>query len=77
MSYFRYADVVLFIFNLNGPLSFNNIQGWINYFNNNNKKAILKYLIGNKSNLEQRVGQNLQYFYINLNIELLIFFEKK
>jgi small GTP-binding protein len=60
VSYFRHAHVVLFIFNLNDPLSFNNIQDWINTFNdNNNKKVILKYLIGNKNDLEQRVEQNL------------------
>ena len=61
VSYFRHADVVLFIFNLNEPLSFNNIQEWINVFNDNNnkKKVILKYLIGSKSDLEQRVEQNL------------------
>ena len=74
-SYFRHADVVLFIFNLNEPLSFTNIQEWINTFNDNNnnkKKVILKYLIGSKSDLEQRVEQNLKYFYFNLNLNFLI-----
>jgi len=62
ISYFRYADVVLFIFNLNEPFSFENIQNWIDNFNENNnksKKVIKKYLIGNKSDLEQKVEQNL------------------
>lgn len=62
ISYFRYADVVLFIFNLNEPFSFENIQNWIDNFNDNNnksKKVIKKYLIGNKSDLEQKVEQNL------------------
>ena len=62
ISYFRYADVVLFIFNLNEPFSFENIQNWIDNFNENNnksKKEIKKYLIGNKSDLEQKVEQNL------------------
>ena len=69
MSYFRHADVVLFIFNLNEPLSFNNIQEWINVFNDNNnkKKVILKYLIGSKSDLEQRVEQNLIDEFANNN----------
>ena len=65
VSYFRHADVVLFIFNLNEPLSFNDIQERINTFNNNNsnkKKVILRYLIGSKSDLEQKVEQNLQFF---------------
>ena len=62
ISYFRYADVVLFIFNLNEPFSFENIQKWIDNFNENNnksKKVIKKYLIGNKSDLEQKVEQKL------------------
>ena len=68
VSYFRHADVVLFIFNLNEPLSFNNIQELINIFNdNNNKKVILKYLIGSKSDLEQRVEQNLIDEFANNN----------
>ncbi len=69
VSYFRHADVVLFIFNLNEPLSFNNIQEWINAFNDNNnkKKIILKYLIGSKSDLEQRVEQNLIDEFANNN----------
>ena len=69
VSYFRHADVVLFIFNLNEPLSFNNIQEWINVFNDNNnkKKVILKYLIGSKSVLEQRVEQNLIDEFANNN----------
>ena len=69
VSYFRHADVVLFIFNLNEPLGFNNIQEWINVFNDNNnkKKVILKYLIGSKSDLEQRVEQNLIDEFANNN----------
>ena len=69
VSYFRHADVVLFIFNLNEPLSFNNIQEWINVFNDNNnkKKVILKYLIGSKSDLKQRVEQNLIDEFANNN----------
>ena len=60
VSYFRHADVVLFIFNLNEPKSFINIQEWINTYNKNNeKRALLRYLIGNKSDLEQKVEQNL------------------
>ena len=60
VSYFRHADVILFIFNLNEPKSFSNIQEWINTYNKNNeKRALLRYLIGNKSDLEQKVEQNL------------------
>ena len=73
ISYFRYADVVLFIFNLNEPFSFENIQNWIDNFNENNnksKKVIKKYLIGNKSDLEQKVEQNLIDEFAKKNIML-------
>ena len=60
-SYFRNVEVVLFIFDLNCKLSFENMEKWIHTFNeNNNGKYIKKqYLIGNKNDLEQKVGQNL------------------
>ena len=61
ISYFRHADVVLFVFDLNLLESFNSIQYWIDLFNENNdgKKVKLKYLIGNKCHLEQKVSQDL------------------
>ena len=61
ISYFRHADVVLFVFDLNLLNSFNSIQYWIDLFNENNdgKKVKLKYLIGNKCHLEQKVSQDL------------------
>ena len=41
--------------------SFDSIQYWIDLFNENNdgKKVKLKYLIGNKCHLEQKVSQDL------------------
>ena len=61
ISYFRHVDAVLFVFDLNNPQSFDSIQYWIDLFNeNDNGKNIKgKYLIGNKSDLEQKVDQNL------------------
>ena len=61
ISYFRYAYVVLFVFSLNDVISFENMQEWINTFNqNNNGKNVKKmYLIGNKNDLEQLVDQKL------------------
>ena len=61
ISYFRHADVVLFVFSLNDIISFENMQEWINTFNqNNNGKNVKKmYLIGNKNDLEQLVDQKL------------------
>ena len=61
ISYFRNVDVVLFIFDLSVKLSFENMQEWINTFNNNNngKYVKKKYLIGNKSDLGQEIEQKL------------------
>ena len=60
-SYFRHADVVLFVFNLNDSKSFESVQYWIDTFNENNngKNIKFKYLIGNKNDLGQIVDQNL------------------
>ena len=57
-SYFKNVDGVLFIFDFNNLESFQNIEKWINLFEeNNNGKGIPKYLIGNKSDLEKKVEQ--------------------
>ena len=60
-SYFRNVDAVLFVFDLNQKLSFENIQKWINTFteNNNGKYCKKQYLVGNKNDLEQVVDQKL------------------
>ena len=61
ISYFRHVDVVLFVFDLNEPKSFESVQYWIDLFNENNngKKIKAKYLVGNKNDLEQKIDQNL------------------
>lgn len=61
VNYFRNVDVVLFVFDLNQKLSFENLQIWINYFNENNNGKYVKekFLIGNKNDLENNVEKNL------------------
>ena len=61
IPYLKHVDIVLFVFDLNSTKSFDNIQYWIDFFNKNNDGISLKgkYLIGNKSDLEQNVEQNL------------------
>ena len=60
-SYYKHANGVLFIFSLNDISSFTNMENWINDFEENKEgsKFIYKYLIGNKSDLEIKVDQNL------------------
>ena len=60
-NYFKHADVVLFVFDLNLKVSFESIQYWIDLFNESadGDKTILKYLIGNKCDLPQNVDQGL------------------
>ena len=56
-SYFRDIDIIFFIFDVNDKKTFNNIEKWNNYVDNINKKDkyIIKYLIGNKTDLDYRV----------------------
>ena len=60
-QYFKNADGVLFIFSLFETDSFKNITSWMEVFseerNSNNRSYIQKYLIGNKNDLEKKVGQ--------------------
>ena len=60
-SYFKNVDAVLFVFALNSEESFNNIKNWVNLFddNHNGKGDIPKYLIGNKSDQEREVREDL------------------
>ena len=60
-SYLKNADVVLFIFSMEDIDSFNNIVDWIKLFKENNCKEdnSPKYLVGNKSDLENKVDKSL------------------
>ena len=60
-SYFKHANGVFFIFSLNDPLTFANMEQWVNDFNDNKEvsNVICQYLIGNKSDLEIKVNQEL------------------
>ena len=60
-SYFRRADVILFVFDLNNSGSFDSIQYWLDFFEENNTGTNIKnkFLIGNKNDLEQKVDQDL------------------
>ena len=60
-SYFKNVDAVLFVFALNSQESFANIKNWIKLFdeNHNIKTGIPKYLIGNKSDQEREVTDDL------------------
>ena len=58
-SYFKNTDGVLFVFDYNDEKSFENISNWIEIFEeNNNKDTILRFLIGNKSDLEQKITKD-------------------
>jgi len=59
-SYYKNADVVLFVFSMNDKDSFDTINEWMESFkNNNNKIDIPKYLVGNKNDLKIYVEQYL------------------
>ena len=68
-SYFKNTDVVLFVFALDDKISFNNIKEWIELFiqNNTRDKEVLKYLIGNKNDLNSEIEQKLIEDFANEN----------
>jgi len=59
-SYYKNADAVLFVFALNDLDSFNHINDWVISFQENNGEKVLKYLVGNKYDVEiKTVDQQL------------------
>ena len=60
-SYFKNVDAALFVFAMNSQESFDNIKNWIKLFDDyhNGKTGIPKYLIGNKSDQERVVQDDL------------------
>ena len=69
-SYFKNSDGVLFVFSLEEKKSFENINEWIKIFEeNNNRNKIPKYLIGNKSDLDNEITQNMIDEFLNEHAE--------
>ena len=60
-TYFKHVNGAFFIFSLNDENTFNNLVDWIKQFEENNEGSnfVCKYLIGNKSDLENVVDENL------------------
>ena len=60
-SYIKNADAVLFVFAFNDKDSFDNIEEWINLFkkNHSDEDYIPMYLVGNKTDLERKVSNDL------------------
>ena len=59
-TYYKHADVVLFVFSMNDKESFDAINWWIESFNiNTDKEGIPKYLVGTKNDLEIKIEQSL------------------
>ena len=44
-TYYRNAHAALFVFSMNDKESFDKINVWMEFFNNNNGEDILKYLV--------------------------------
>lgn len=78
-SYFKHVDGVFFVFALNNKESFNNIKHWIDLFNqnNNSKKKIPKYLVGNKCDIlmDKQVEKDLIDYEINKEDKDMKYFE--
>ena len=67
-AYYKNADGVLFVFSLNDPQTFENIENWIKDFEQNvAKQDIPKFLVGNKNDLENNIGKEILDDFINKN----------
>ena len=66
-SYYKNTDGVLFVFDYNNPLTFENISEWIQSFeeNHNGKENIPRFLLGNKSDLEHKVTDEMINNFLN------------
>lgn len=64
-SYYRVAHAALFIFDLTNLSSFENITSWIQESDNFFKDSVCRFLVGNKSDLEQKraVSHELAFSY--------------
>ena len=70
-SYFKNADGVLFVFQLNKKESFDDMMDWINLYNNNKERSdVPKILVGNKNDLEREVEQELIDKFLEKNKDL-------
>ena len=58
-SYYKTAEAVIFVFALNNKESFDEITNWLNLFKENNNDDIPKYLIGNKTDLEREIDNDI------------------
>ena len=55
-SFFKNAEGVFFVFGMDDLNSFTDINEWIKIFNNNNSESnIPKFLLGNKSDLNEKI----------------------
>ena len=56
------------MFDLNNKKSFNNIKKWIDFFDKyKQKEKILKYLVGNKKDLEREVNSDVIELFLEEN----------
>ena len=59
-SYFKNVDAVLFVFALNKKETFDDIKNWIKLFDENRiKSEIPRYLVGNKSDQNRDINDDL------------------
>jgi small GTP-binding protein len=74
-TYFKNTDAVFFVFSLYERNSFLNMKEWIDLFNENNNMSsgILKYLIGNKCDLEHNVLKEEIDAFLKENGDLVYF----
>ena len=64
-SYLKNADAILYVFSFDQKESFDLINDWIDFFekNGHNTDRVIKYLIGNKNDIEEKFEpENIEEF---------------
>ncbi len=70
-NYYRNADGVILVFDVNEPESFDNLKSWVNSINDNLSYPIPKVIIANKIDLNKNVSSyNMKQFQKENKVEL-------
>ena len=52
-SFYKDSDAVFIVFSMINKQSFDSLQNWVNDVDNNAKENVVKYLVGNFSDMEE------------------------
>ena len=74
-SYFRNADGIMLLFNLNSLDSFENLTGWLNSIKESGTENMPLIIVGTKCDLESNVSEEMIQKFVNENILINKYFK--